>query len=263
MIKRAPFGCLAVVIFILSATTISAQLPAERPTKPPPVQQPGGEPAAQPCPPVAIQPQPVGTLREGQKVYFTANYPSNGEPKPGLTIVWNTSAGSILQGQGSNRVEVDTTGSGNTTEREVKAEVWINGFAPDCIMQASATVKIIPPASKFGDFGEVSSEKFSSNLKSLAEFLNQAPAQDNLYVIVYAGRNSERGFTQTWAKRIKSELTAGGLADSRIYAMDGGFREQPLFDFWIVPSGADPPKPEPTIKRSEIVYPKTTPAKKP
>jgi len=84
-----------------------------------------------------------------------------------------------------------------------------------------------------------------------------------LYVIVYAGRASERGFTQNWVKKIKMELAADGVADSRVYAMDGGFREQPLFDFWIVPIGADPPRPEPTVKRSEIVYPKTTPTKKP
>jgi len=261
MNQRVPLGCLAVIFSVVLGIAVTAQIPERSPKTPPPAQP--GEQTVQPCPPIAVQPQPGGTVRDGQKVYFTANYPSGGEPKTALTIVWNTSAGSILQGQGTNRVEVDTTGAGSTTEREVKAEVWVNGFAPDCVMQASAFVKIIAPASKFGDFGEVSNEKFSANIKSLAEFLTQSQIQDAVYVIVYAGRNSERAFTQNWVKRIKSELATRGVADSRVYAMDGGFREQPLFDFWIVPIGADPPRPEPTVKRSEIVYPKTTPAKKP
>ena len=261
MIKRAPIGCVAVMFFASLGMTVTAQLP-QRPPKAPPV-QPAEQPP-QPCPPIVVQPQPFGTVRDGQKIYFTANYPSaGGEPKTGLTVIWNTSAGTILQGQGTARIEVDTAGTGSTPDREVKAEVWVNGFSPDCVMQASAAVKIIAPATKFGEFGEVSAEKFSSNIRSVAEYLTQTQTQDALYVMVYAGRNSDRGFAQNWVKKVKTELSAAGLVDSRVYAMDSGFREQPLFDFWIVPIGADPPRPEPTVKRSEIIYPKTTPTKKP
>src|SRR5438270_5581967 len=102
MMTRAPLGCLAVLIFSLFVINVSAQLPAERPQKPPPAQPPGDQ-AAQMCPPVAVQPQPFGTVRDGQKVFFTANYPAGGDSKPTLTIVWNTSAGTITHGQGSNR----------------------------------------------------------------------------------------------------------------------------------------------------------------
>lgn len=262
MSKRAPFGCLAVLVLCLLGGVNVAQYPAGSPRPSP---TPGGEQQAQPCPPIAVQPQPFGQVRDGQKIFFTANYSlgGGGDIRNNLTIVWNASAGSITSGTGTNRIEVDTTGAGSTPEREVRAEVWVSGYGPDCTMQASAVVKIIPPATKFGEFGEVSAEKFSTNIKTLAQFLSQSPSGDMVYVIVYAGRNSDRGFTQNWIKRIKTELSANGVADSHIYVADGGFREQPLFDFWIVPTGADPPRPEPTIKRSEIIYPKATPAKKP
>lgn len=255
MIKRFSLGCLAAVFTFLICGTLIAQLPAT-PQKPTP---PAGEQAPV-CSAVTIQAQPAGTVRDGQRIFFTANY-QNADARNTLTIIWNTSAGTILRGQGTSRIEVDSTGAGGTSDREVKAEIWISGSAPDCVMQASALVKVIAPATKFGDFGEVDPEKFSANLRSLADFMSQSP--DNLYLIAYAGRNSERGFTQNWVKRIKTGLAQAGVPDSKIYAMDGGFREQPFFDFWIVPSGAEPPRPEPTIKRSEIVYPKTTPAKKP
>jgi hypothetical protein len=256
MIKKAPLGYLAVIFSFLIGGTAVAQLP-DRPPKPVTVPSPEQGPV---CSVVTVQAQPPGTVRDGQKIFFTANY-QVADPKATLTIIWNASAGSIAQGQGTNRIEVDSTGAGSTTDREIKAEIWIGGMAPDCVMQASATVKIIAPATKYGEFGEVNAETLSKNLKTLAEFMTQSP--DNLYVIAYAGRNSERGFTQSWVKKIKDGLSAAGVAESKVYAMDGGFREQPVFDFWIVPNGAEPPRPSPTIKRNEIVYPKPAPAKKP
>jgi hypothetical protein len=253
--KKVLLGCTISALSVLICASTMAQLPA---TAPSPAQSAASEQVPA-CSAITVQPQPAGTVREGQKVYFTVSYQTV-QPRNGTTIIWNTSSGSIVRGQGTSRIEVDSTGAGATAEREVKADVWISG-SPECVMQATAAVKVIAPATKFGDFGEVSSEAFAANIKSLADYMSQSP--DFLYVIAYAGRNSERGFTQNWLKRIKTGLSQAGVADSKVYAVDGGFREQPLFDFWIVPIGADPPRPEPTIKRSEIVYPKTTPAKRP
>jgi hypothetical protein len=129
------------------------------------------------------------------------------------------------------------------------------------VLQASASLKVIAPATKFGEFGAIGADSFATNIKALADFLAQSP--DNVYFIAYAGRNSERGFTFNWVKRIKDALVEAGVPARKIVASDGGFREEPLFDFWIVPSGAEPPRATPTVKRTEIVYPKATPAKKP
>jgi len=246
--------------FLLSGTA-AAQYPAPPPS--PPQQRPPvaiTEPKAQGCPALSVQAQPNGPIRDGQRVIFSASF-AGGDPKAAPTIVWSTTAGSVTQGQGSGRIEVDSTGAGSTPEREIKADVWIGGFAPECLMQGSASVKVIAPAVKFGEFGEVNAETLTKNLKALGEFMAQTP--DDLYLIAYAGRNSERNFTPTWLKRIRDGLIAAGIDARRIAMTDGGFREQPLFDFWIVPAGSDTPRATPTIKRSEIVYPKTTPAKKP
>lgn len=256
LMKKVLHGCIITALFALFVASTVAQLPARAPS---PTPAPAGE---QPpvCSAITIQPQPGGMVKEGQRIYFTVSYQTT-DVRGGSTIIWNTSSGSIVRGQGTSRIEVDSTGAGATAEREIKADVWINGSTPDCVMQATAAVKVIAPAAKFGEFGEVDNEVFARNIKSLAEFMSQS--QDYLYVIAYAGRNSERGFTQNWVKRIKAGLSQAGVADSKVYAVDGGFREQPVFDFWIVPIGADPPRPEPTIKRNEIVYPKAAPVKKP
>ena len=40
-----------------------------------------------------------------------------------------------------------------------------------------------------------------------------------------------------------------GLDAVRIVSVDGGYRERPAFELWLVPSGAQLPTPTPTIKR--------------
>jgi hypothetical protein len=184
-----------------------------------------------------------------------------GDPKVAPTIIWSLSAGMMKDGQGTRRIAVDSTGAGNSPERVIKADVWVGGYAPECVLQASAAVRIIAPAVKLGEFGEVPDDVLKVHLKTLNDFLSQSP--DNLYLIAYAGRKSERGFIFKWVQRIKAELITAGIAPRRIIAMDGGFREEPLFDFWIVPTGADPPRPTPTIDRREIIYPANPQPKKP
>jgi hypothetical protein len=271
MIKRALTRSFFIFSCFLLGGTAMGQMPyppaTPSPTRQPPRQQQQQPPQQQQqeppatCPQLMVQAQPGGPVRDGQKVYFTVVF-NGGDTRNMPTIVWNTSAGAVTGGQGSNRVEVDSTGAGGTQDREIKAEVWVSGFAADCVLQAASSVKVIPPSTKFGDFGELAPDALTKNLKALADYMGEIP--DNLYVIAYAGRNSERNFTPTWLKRIKDGLTAAGVESRRVLTVDGGFQEQPLFDFWIVPNGSDPPRPNPTVKRSEIVYPKTTPpAKKP
>jgi hypothetical protein len=260
MMQKAVIGFLAVLFFfsLVEKTTAQYVFPTPTPTpKASPTPAPAPGPA--PCPTVNVQ-APGQPIRDGQKVTFTANI-AGGDPKAVPMIIWNTSAGAITQGNNTRRIEVDTTGAGSVPDREVRAEVWIGGYAPECLVQAAGIAKIIAPASKFGEFGEVDEKTFKSNMEQMSTFLSQSP--DNLFLIGYAGRKSERGFTNTWLRRMKDALVMSGISARRIVAMDGGFREQPMFDFWIVPIGAEPPRPTPTVRRDEIVYPNTRPVRRP
>lgn len=270
--RNAIVGSFAVCVMLIFSVAASAQYvparpaqnPRQRPQQQPnaPAEQPQQQEETAPCPTISVQVLPGPVARDGQRVFFAANI-GGGDPKVAPQIVWTTSAGTLAQGQATRRIEVDTTGAGALPDREIRADLWVGGYAADCQVQASGAVKIIAPATKFGEFGEVDADTLKKNLESLATYFSQSP--DNLYLIVYAGRNSERNYSMTWVRRMKESLSNAGMESRRIYAMDGGFREQPLFDFWIVPNGAEPPRPTPTIKRNEIVFPKATsaPAKKP
>lgn len=253
------------ILLLIAATGAApAQYVFRSPTptpRPSPSPSPSPTPGPAACPAVTVQVSPGGQVRDGQRIMFTANI-NGGDTKVVPTILWSTSAGVITQGNNTRRIEVDSTGAGSTPDREIRAEIWVGGYAPECVLQAAGTAKIIGPATKFGDFGVVDDATLKTNLEALAAFVAQS--SDNVYLIAYAGRNSERGFTYNWLRRIKEGLVVAGVAPRRVLAMDGGFREEPLFDFWIVPVGAELPRPQPTVRRDEIVYPRTTaPPRKP
>ncbi|MEO5857717.1 MAG: hypothetical protein ABIR33_02090 [Pyrinomonadaceae bacterium] len=206
-----------------------------------------------PCPQTQIQSQ-ARTIREGQPVILTARI-TGGDKNVTPSILWNVSAGSIRDGQGTVRIDVDSTGAGE--HRLIEAEVWLGGFPPECAAQSMPyRINIIPPAHKLDEFGMISVNDENERLTravAAAQFGN-----DKVYLIGYAGRTSERMFASTALRRIRDQIIRAGFPGSRVGAYDGGFREQPSFEVWIVPEGADAPKPSPTIDRKDIVYPPVT-----
>ncbi|MFL6469114.1 MAG: hypothetical protein ACJ72Z_14245, partial [Pyrinomonadaceae bacterium] len=242
--------CLFAFVF-----TAQAQ-PQPKPERPVPV-NPGVE-APVPCPKLEIQSASGRTLRDGQPAAFGANI-AGGDSQITPTIIWNISAGSIVDGQGTRSIKVDTTGAGQN--REIIAEVWVGGYAAECSVQASASIKVVGPASKVDEFADVSVEQENEKLLGVANALSNT--NDHVFLIAYAGRTNVRGYASTSLRRMTSQLKTIGLPPDRISATDGGFREQPAYEIWIVPVGAEPPRPTPTIDRKEIVYPKTTPTRTP
>jgi hypothetical protein len=157
-----------------------------------------------------------------------------------------------------------STGAGSN--REIVADLWIGGFAPECTAQTSALVRVAGPPSQVDEFGELPMEIENERLTAFVSAL--PPANDHIVVIAYAGRNSARGFASNGLRRIRTQLAAAGVPSDRISITDGGFREEPAYEFWLVPEGSEPPKSTPTVDRKEIVYPKaapvrSTPTKKP
>ena len=264
--KIAAFAILPILLtfsFISADAQPRYPFPGMTPTptpRPPRSPTPTPEPRAVPCPKVTVQAQSAKTVRDGQPVMFGANI-AGGDPKVQPTLLWSTNAGFVKNGQGTRRIEVDSTGAGTLPDRELVAELWVGGYAPECFIQESAKVQIIAPAAKFGEFGELPAKAVSENLAALANFLSQS--KDNVYFFAYAGRKNERGYAVNALRKMKDELVVAGLSPRRVIAMDGGFREEPAFEFWIVPIGAEPPRPSPTVRRDEIVYPTRTTTRRP
>lgn len=209
---------------------------------------------ASPCPQVVIQTPTPKVIREGQPVSFNARI-NGGDRNVTPSILWNISGGAIRDGQGTPRVDVDSAGAG--AYREIIAELWLGGYAPECVIQpAPYRIEVVPPAAKFDEFGQLTPDEETEKLAAAVKAAHYG--NDKVYVIGYAGRSSERMFSSTALRRMRDHLIRSGFPAARVSAYDGGFREQPAFELWIVPEGAEPPKATPTIDRKEIVYPATT-----
>ncbi len=249
------------VIVAVCLLGLGTAISAQSDPPPPPSQQSDAaqEKQASPCPQVAIQTPTPRAIREGQPVSFMARI-SGGDKNVTPSIIWNVSGGSIRDGQGTARVDVDSSGAG--AYRELVAELWLGGYAPECVIQPPPyRLNVIPPAAKFEEFGastpEVENEKLSAAVNGAQN------GNDKILVIGYAGRGSERMYAGTALRRMRDHVIKSGFPAARVSAFDGGFREQPAFEIWIVPEGAEPPKPTPTIDRKDIVFPtvkKTRPA---
>jgi hypothetical protein len=79
------------------------------------------------------------------------------------------------------------------------------------------------------------------------------------YIITYSPRVIEweiynRSIAEMRSGEMKSQLSGLGFDYQSIPAIDGGFREEPTTELWIVPLGAEPPKPTPTVKKEEVIY---------
>jgi PKD domain-containing protein len=205
------------------------------------------------------------SVEAGGKLMFTSLV-SGGDQNVTPTYNWTVSAGSISSGQGTSTIEVDTSEvPGDST---VTATVDVGGFDRECgygSTAASCTTTVIkkPEPRKLDEYGKLQPKDENTRLDNFVIELQTDPAARG-YIIAYGGRAARAGDARKAADNAKDYLVKKrGLDPSRVMTMDGGLREQPTVELWIVPSGAQPPKPEPTVKPGETKPPGAAKPKKP
>lgn len=241
---------LPLTLFVF-VTSVAAQTPP--PPKPQDPPRPP-QPVVYPCPQINVQVANPRIMRDGEHVVFAANV-GGGDPNAQAIFNWSVSSGSIINGQGTRNITVDSKGSGN--DRQIVADLLISGYSYECNVRATATVQVAAPPKKVDEFGELPMVDEEGKLMSIVNYIATAP--DRVHIIGYAGRNNVRGYTSDVLRRMKAFITKSGPGSERVIPVDGGFREQPFFEIWVVPVGSESPRPTPTIDRKDIVYPKPPP----
>ena len=189
------------------------------------------------CPNISIYCPDVVTI--GSPITFTASV-SGGTP--GITPIfnWRVSAGTITAGQGTPTITVDTAGLGG---QPITATVEVEGYNLECRASCATSVPAPVLPRKSDEFGEIARNDEKARLDNFAILLQNEPGARG-YVIAYAGRNSRSGEGRRRAERARDYLVSTrGLDASRIVIVDGGFRESAATELWIVPPGAEPPRP--------------------
>jgi PKD-like domain len=196
--------------------------------------------AVQPvCP--AIEIVCPNSVELGQPITFSSRLTGGIPANATAYYNWTVSAGTIIQGQGTDTIKVDTTGAGG---QSVKASLSVGGYNLECAADCSVAVPLPRVTiSKFDEFPDISRNDEKARLDNYAIALQNDPTA-TAHVIVYPGRNGKKGEVQLHANRIVDYLVnSRGLDKSRIVTLVGPARDSLLVQLWITPQGATPPNP--------------------
>lgn len=176
-----------------------------------------------------------------QPITFTSRY-TGGVPA-GVNPVynWTVSAGTIIEGQGTSTIRVDTKGLGGET---VRATLSMGGYTLECSADCAVAIPLPKLTSRrFDEFPDISRNDEKARLDNFAIELQNDPTA-TAYVIVYPGKTSKRGDVQHHSSRIVEYLVhSRGLDERRIVTLVGTTRDQLHVELWVTPQGAAPPTP--------------------
>jgi hypothetical protein len=209
--------------------------------------------AAAQCPKVAGS--GPDQVKAGAPATFTVNV-SGGDPSVTPTFNWTVSAGTIESGQGTSVITVDTK---EAVGLPITATADVGGFSRECstVHSTTAFVERAAEARKFDEFSSaIKPEDLNARLDNFVIELNNDPTVQG-YLIAYGGRRSKRGAAAASMAKAKAYITkTRKLNASRLAMVDGGYRDEPSFELYLVPSGAPAPFASPTVDPSEVQAPK-------
>ncbi len=154
---------------------------------------------------------------------------------------WNVSVGTIIKGQDTDEITVDTAGLGGVT---LTASVELISAPLGC--KTSASTQIIISAFfcgiAFDEYGDIKLEDEKSRLDNFAIQLINDPHSSGLILMV-AGQPTFEGEAAYRLDRARSYLVKNrGIDSSRIVTKDCGFRKDLTLTLRIVPDGAAVPE---------------------
>ncbi|HJP91083.1 MAG TPA: hypothetical protein VJ875_03955 [Pyrinomonadaceae bacterium] len=154
---------------------------------------------------------------------------------------WTVSAGTIIAGQGTDTIKVDTTGLAGQT---VRASLSMGGYNLECAADCAVSIPV-PKVNnrKFDEFPDISRNDEKARLDNFGIELQNDPTA-TAYVIVYPGKSGKPGEVQHHASRIVEYLVNSRQLDQRrIVTLVGPARDHLFVELWITPQGATPPNP--------------------
>lgn len=229
--------------------------------------KPSPPPLKSPCPfPVNVS--APNQVNEGEIITYMADVSYHGSSS--LMYTWTVSPANahIISGAGTPTITVDSTGLAG--KRITATLVVDDGSGDPVCRQTTQALTFVPPPPKrdivgreFDVCNNCSYDDQKARLDNLAVELQNDPSTTT-YVIAYGGRTSRIGQADKLLARSRDYLVSQREIDaSRINLVNGGFREEDSVEVWIVPRGAKPPTPAPTVQAGDVRPAKDPPAKRP
>jgi hypothetical protein len=176
-----------------------------------------------------------------QPITFTSRA-TGGTPSITPVYYWTISAGSILEGQGTKTLTVETRGLAGQT---IRAYLWMQGYGSlTCSADCAVSIPIPKITSRrFDEFPDIQRNDEKARLDNFVIELQNDPTA-TAYVVIYPARGGKRGEVQHHASRIVDYLVnSRGLDQHRIVTLVGSPRNELSVELWVTPQGATPPNP--------------------
>src|ERR1043166_8822831 len=189
-------------------------------------------------------------VNDGDVITFAADVGYAGQSALNYTWTVSPPAARILSGAGTPNITVDSSGLNG---RRITAILVVDDGSGDrnCRQTAQAATGVnrlpeLTPPKRFDEFPSIAFDDDKARLDQMAIELQNSPGSTG-YIIAYAGRRSRPGEADRMGKRAIDYLTATrGISRNRLVFINGGSRETNAFELWLVPQGAEPPRPTPT-----------------
>jgi hypothetical protein len=111
----------------------------------------------------------------------------------------------------------------------------------------------ITETQKIDEFGAIHCCDFGARV-DYAAITQRANPGSQIYVVFYDARNAVRGQFRGFVRGFKMRALFQKVDMRDIVITNGGFRKRLTVEMWIVPPGAEPPKPTPTVNRKNVRY---------
>jgi hypothetical protein len=196
-------------------------------------------------------------VTEGEIITYTADVSYAGTAPLNYTWKVTPSSARVISGVGTATLNVDSTGLGG---QRITATLTVDdGSADPACAQMVQAVSVIAPIEKkvivareYDECNACTFDDQKARLDNLAVELQNDPSTRG-YILAYGGRMSPIGQVEKLISRARDYLvTQRGIDASRLVVVNGGFREEDSVELWVVPSGAAPPQPTPTVQAGEV-----------
>lgn len=187
-------------------------------------------------------------LDKDKPLKFSVNI-KGGEVTGEQDFKWRVSAGKIISGQGTNRIEIDLS---ETDVKRITASVQVKGYPPECNNHAYSVTKVGAFPYKLDDF-EYNYSYMIANLDYLMIHLQNEPTFRG-DVIIYGQRVGHSDDVSRTIRGAGDYFKLRRYDPSRVTIIDGGFREEGRVEIYLIPPGVEPPEPTPTVDKKFVVF---------
>ena len=206
----------------------------------------------QPCSDFSIE--AVERADPGSSIVVSARTNTRNVSLRGLRFNWSLSVGTIVAGQGTSSITVDSVGLGG---QSITATVEVVGNQRHCATSKTVGINPAPlPMDPFDSYGDI---RFSSEKARLDNFAIQVQNYPDSRgaIFTYAGKTTYKGEALDRLHRAKNYLVkVRGLKPERILTIDAGYATEVTTYLVVVPPGATVPTFESRLPIAEVQFTK-------